>query len=203
MHDPVPELPLFRSRVQAALLVQLLLPDTGEWRSLSALARAIGSSPSSVQREVDRLSRAGLVVEERVGNTRRVRADRHSRFYPELSGLILKAAGPVAVIGSVLRDVPGIVSAHVFGSWARHLLRPETMVEPARDIDLLVVGTPPLDALYRACGEAGARVGLDVNPTVVSEDEVAVATAPEADGSVFLREVWEGDRVEIPLGTTG
>ena len=127
----------------------------------------MGLAPSSVLREVDRLARAGIVDTERIGNVRRVRANRDSRFYPELRGLVLKAFGPVSVLGAGLSRVPKVASAYIFGSWARYHLSPGTMQEPPRDIDVLVVGDPDPDRIYRACAAAEEELGLEVTPVIV------------------------------------
>lgn len=117
VESPPPFLPIFRSAAQARLLTRLYLTPE-RWRSLSELARESGLGVSGVHREIGRLQSAGLIEEERVGNTRRVRPDRSSRFFPELRTLLVKAFGPTEVLAAVLADVPGVEGAWVFGSWA-------------------------------------------------------------------------------------
>jgi hypothetical protein len=41
------------------------------------------------------------------------------------------------------------------------------------DIDVLVVGTPDPMAVYDACRRVGDQVGREVNPTIMTPDEVA------------------------------
>lgn len=184
-------LPIFRSEGQARLLADVLLAE--EWRSLSELARRTGLAPSTVQREVERLQAAGIVVSRRVGNVRQVRADPSSRFHDELRGLVEKAFGPEPVLESELRRVDGIEAAYLFGSWARRL-RGRGGGEPPGDIDVLVVGSPDPGDVYSACMRAERNLGIAVDPVVVSPEEWSDASAG-ASLSGFLAAV----RAEEPI----
>ena len=63
--------------------------------SLNRVARELGLDPATVQREAERLEEAGILASDRIGRARLVRPNEESPFYPELSGLVLKAFGPV------------------------------------------------------------------------------------------------------------
>lgn len=193
-----PFLPIFRSPGQARLLARLFLDVGRDWRSLTELARSVGLAPSSVLREVNRLARAGLVDTERVGNVRRVRANRDSRFFPELRGLVVKAFGPISVLGAELSHVSGVEKAYVFGSWARYHLVPSTMEEPPRDIDVLVVGDPDSGRVYEACARAETELGLEVTPVIVDRGTWSAASSPEAPA--FLRALRRGDLIRLDAG---
>ncbi len=122
-----------------------------------------------MQREVDRLERAGLLVSERVGNTRVVRPDRDAPIYGELAALLRKAFGPKPLLEESLARIRGIRSAAIFGSWARRYHG-----EPGplpRDVDVLVVGDADPNEVYDAAREVERRLGLEVNPIIVSEEE--------------------------------
>src|SRR5436853_3289537 len=100
-------LPLFRSRLQADLLARLFLVAT-EGESLADLARRLGVNPASVQREVERLERAGLVASRRVGKSRVVRPDPDSPVYAELRALVAKAYGPAPLLEQQLDEIEGV-----------------------------------------------------------------------------------------------
>lgn len=142
-------------------------------------------------RETERLEDAGLIVSERVGNVRLVRPNSASPFYEELKSLLLKAFGPAQLLGRLLANVEGVQAAYLFGSWAR-LYAGEPSRAPG-DLDVLVVGEPDLEKLYERCQFAESRLGLEVNPTVVSP-----ATWEDASSS-FVRTVPSRPLVEIPL----
>ena len=80
-------LPVFRSDTQRRLLVELFF-DHDERRTLSELARALDVDPTTVMREVDRLSGSGLVIEERIGRARAVQIDPSSPYAAPLRQLL-------------------------------------------------------------------------------------------------------------------
>lgn len=182
-----PVLPIFRSQAQARILARVFLKEDGP--SLSRVRDDTGVPLPTVHREIDRLEAAGLVVSERVGNVRLIRANADSPYHSELRSLLLKALGPVAVLAEALADVGSVKAAYVFGSWARRYLG-EPGPAPA-DIDVAVIGDPDPNDVYTACRSAEDRLGIEVTPTVLSEAEWQSADTG------FLRAVREGLLVPI------
>lgn len=176
--EPPVLLPLFRSGGQAKLLARLFLhPD--EERSLSELARELELDPATVHREAQRLEEAGILRSTWIGRARVVEPNEESPFYPELAGLILKAFGPVSVLDTRLRELPGVEAAFIFGSWARR--QAGEPGESPGDIDLLIVGSPDRRKLSRLTREASKELGFEVNPTVVSAEDWS------SDATGFIR----------------
>jgi DNA-binding transcriptional ArsR family regulator len=166
--SPPALLPIFRSLGQARLLARLFLPGAGEV-TLTKLAEEVGLAKSRVSVELDRLESAGLVESERRGNARLVRANTDSPYYADLRSLVLKAFGPIGVLGDQLSTIPQIEEAHLHGSWAARYLG-EPGDSPA-DVDVIVIGTPDVRAVRRAAREAAATLGREVNATVLSREE--------------------------------
>jgi predicted nucleotidyltransferase len=69
----------------------------------------------------------------------------------------------------VLASVSGVGRAYIFGSWARRY-RGEAGELP-RDVDLLVIGSADPDAVYQAARTVEDRLGVAINPIVVTDDE--------------------------------
>ena len=185
-------LPIFRSAGQARLLARLFLPN-GEGAPLSNLAADVGLAKSRVSDELNRLEQAGLVESERVGNTRVVRPNVDSPYYPELRSLILKAFGPVSVLTRRLREVEGVDEAFLYGSWASRYLGHEG--PPPGDVDVLVVGSPDVHRVREAARDAARELGREVNSTVLSRDE----WDDEAGG--FVRTVRDRPLIRLDLGS--
>jgi DNA-binding transcriptional ArsR family regulator len=185
---PPPLLPLFRSEHQLHLLGELFV-YAGEARSISELSTATGIPQATVSREVGRLEEAGLLRSVRRGRLRLVEANDQLPYYPELRVLLLKTIGPAPVLAHELGAVKGIDEAFIFGSWAARY-HGEPGPSP-RDIDLMVIGEPDLDAIYAACRRAEASIRLDVNPIVRSRTEW------RRRGSGFLADVRKGPLVQV------
>jgi DNA-binding transcriptional ArsR family regulator len=161
-------LPLFRSRGQARLLARIFLhPD--ERLSLNQLARELDLDPATVQREAERLEEAGILTSERIGTARLVRPNEDSPFYPELSGLVFKAFGPVPILRERLQTLAGVEAAFIYGSWASRYAGERG--EAPGDIDLLILGKPDRRKLARLGREASEELGFEVNPTALSQED--------------------------------
>ncbi len=184
-----PLLPFFRSETQARILAALFLGN-GEGMSLTDLSRFTGSATPTIHHEVERLEAARVVASTRVGNVRLVRPNRDLPYFDELTSLLLKTYGPLAVLSVALRDVDGVEEAYIFGSWARRYLG-EQGGTPG-DIDLLVVGSPDPDAIYEVCRRAEDQLRAAVNPTILTRTEW------KRPVSGFVRTVKDGPKVSVP-----
>src|SRR6516165_10213091 len=134
--QPAPALlPILRSQQQAEILA-LLLGDPDLELSLTEIAARTGAPHPSVYREVERAEQAGLVTSRKIGNTRLVRANTASPYYPGLADVLTRAFGVPAVLAAALRPIVGLAGAFIYGSWAaRQAGRPG--VRPVGDIDVL------------------------------------------------------------------
>jgi len=139
-------------------------PD--KWWYLSELAEFLGTTPSSLQREMKALVGGGILQTHREGTRTYFKANAESPLFPELRSLIEKTAGVVPTLRDALVPFqPQIACAFVYGSVARgqeHALS---------DVDVLVVGDVALADLAPALRKAEARLGREVNVTSYSTPE--------------------------------
>jgi DNA-binding transcriptional ArsR family regulator len=162
--------------------------------SITALADRIGFSQPAVSREVRRLHEHGLLTISSVGRTKLVEANAALPWYRELRGLLAQTVGPPALLAGQLRNVSGIAAAYIFGSWAERFGG-----DPGpfpRDVDLVVIGAPNVDAINAACRVVERALRIDVNPLVVSTEEWR-----DAGGDEFLGQLRASPLVPIPLDT--
>ncbi len=161
--------PLFRSDGQARLLAELFLSGADEL-NLNELAGRTGLAYGTVHREVGRLLKAGLLSERRLGQARYVRPNPDSPLTAPVRKLLLVSAGPVPLLAGELCDITGVQAAFLYGSFAARLCG--ELGEAPRDIDVMVVGAPDPVAVYAACRRVGDLVGREVNPTIMTPDEL-------------------------------
>lgn len=183
--------PTVRGDVLAATLTH-----TEKWWYLSELAQFLGTSPSSLQRELKALVDAGILETRREGTRAYFKADTRSPVFPELRGLIDKTAGVVPTLRTILRPFERrIACAFVYGLVARSEERAQS------DIDLLVVGDVGLADLTPALRRAEGRLGGEVNVTSYSTAEFRKkATAKDHFLSEVLRrpkQFVKGDQGDV------
>ena len=167
-------LPVLRSRQQGVILAWLL-DDPDRETSLNDLSNLLGVPGSSVYREVERAEHAGFVLSRRVGQTRLVRANVQSKFFAPLRELLVMSFGVPELLASVLREIPGIQAAYIFGSWAaRYKDIPGS--RPVGDIDLLVLGNPDRESVYKNVTEVEPELGYPVQVTFRSSDWLDTGT---------------------------
>jgi len=159
--------PIFRSAGQARLLSALLL--TGDELSLTDVADRAGLAYPTAHREVARLIEAGILHDRTVGHTRLVRANPDSPLAAPLREILLIATGPRVLLAQELEKIPGIEAAFLYGSFAA---RSQGVAgEAPHDIDLIVIGSPDVDAVYEACARVEEVAHRPINPTILTHEE--------------------------------
>lgn len=148
---------------RCAILARTHLDPTREYH-LRELVRRTGLAPRTVHQEVEKLVRAGLLVERRDGNRRYLRANgRHPLFRP-LREIVLKTDGLADVLREALGS-EGIEFAFVFGSIA------SDTPSAGSDVDLLIVGSIGLREAVRRLRPAHDTLGREIVPNVWSRSE--------------------------------
>lgn len=171
--------PEVRARVLAATFGQ---PDR-EWY-VTELAKALETQPSSLQRELEALSKAGILEQRRDGRRVYLKPDRTSPVFADLRNLLEKTAGLIPVLRGELGTLgEGVRLAFVYGSIAR------VEETSASDIDLMVIGKVGLSDLIPALRNCERTLGRPVNPTVYSPNEFQ---GKARKGDHFLTTVLKG-----------
>jgi predicted nucleotidyltransferase len=155
--------PETRSKVLGAMLLR---PEK-DWY-LTELAAFLHTQPSSLQREMDALSRAGILKQWRDGRRVYVKPDTDSPVFPDLKSLLEKTMGIVPVLQQELKSFGDrIPLAFLYGSIARSEERSKS------DVDLMVVGSVGLSELVPMLRRVERKLGRPLNPTVFSSREFA------------------------------
>jgi predicted nucleotidyltransferase len=178
---------LFGKTRRALLALFYAHPDESFY--LRKVARAIAAGQGSVQRELRRLSEAGIIVRVVQGRQVYYQANRLCPIFAELHGLMVKTAGLADVLRAVLSPMKKEIDlAFVFGSQATGT------ATAASDVDLLVVGDPDELRLHRAISRAEKQLGRTVNYTLLSRREFG-RRGNERGG--FLRRILSGAKIPI------
>lgn len=128
---------------------------------LSELRRLTGLGSASLQRELNRLDKAGLVSSERIGNLRRFQANPQSPVYGELIAMTRKTLGVEPLLREALLPLmPSLKAAWIYGSVAKQTDTAQS------DIDVMLISENLLlsDILERLV-PLEVQLGRKINPT--------------------------------------
>ena len=151
------------------------------------IARQVDASVGAVQRELENLSKVGLIVRRSVGSQVFYQANRDAPIFREMQALVNKTIGIFSVLRSALCPLAKrVLVAFVYGSMARE---EETAQS---DVDLMIVGKATLDEILSRLSTVEKSTGRPVNPTVYS---VAEFKSKLASGNHFLIAVLKGQKV--------
>jgi len=158
---------------------------------LRKIVRVVGGGTGAVQRELEQLTGAGLILRKADGRQIYFTANPDSPVFEEVRGLVTKTIGVHEVIRLALADFVErrlILSAFIYGSAATGKDRSES------DVDLMVVGDLTLSALLPVLRPVQDRLGREINPTIYPVDELRHKLA---GGNHFLQAVLSRPKVML------
>jgi len=181
---------LLFGRTRGAILA-LLYGHADQTFYTRQIAREVDASIGAVQRELENLSKVGLIIRNSLGSQVFYQANRSAPIFKDLQALINKTIGVFSVLRSALQPLSKrIVVAFVYGSVARE---EETAQS---DVDLMIVGKATLDEILSRLSTVEKSIGRPINPTVYSVEEFK---SKLASGNHFLTAVLKGQK-EFLLG---
>jgi len=149
------------------------------------LARNSGLSAPSLMREAKSLVKIGLLQEEKDGNRVDYCANVDSPLYPVLTELVQKTAGAEVALREAFDNSDNDV-VFIYGSRAKGCERADS------DCDVFVVGREGLRKAAARAGEVANRIGIEVNPYVVTPEEFKRRVA---SGDHFLGDVMSSPKI--------
>ncbi len=170
--DPILEA-LFTSKARVEIL-KLFFLSSSEHHYMRQVAALTGQPIRAVQRELERLERAGLLESQKDGNRKYFQANRSSPIFSVLRSLLARTAG----LGSALREhllkeEADIRAAFIFGSYA------QGSEGATSDLDLMVVGEITARDLANVLKPAREAIGREVNAVILPTDEIRQRVAQE------------------------
>jgi predicted nucleotidyltransferase len=147
-------------------ILSLLYSHPDESFYIRDIARRLPASVGAVQRELQTLSRVGLVTRSKIGNQVFFQINQNSAVFREMRVLVAKTVGIFHVLRAALENLAKrIAVAFVYGSIARG---EETS---SSDVDLMIIGEATLDEVIAQLEGIETALGRTVNPTVYSPAE--------------------------------
>ncbi len=156
---------LFISKVRIKIL-KLFLTNPEERYYVREIQRAVDEEINAVRRELSRLLEIKLLTNEQRSNRLYYQVRKDFPLYDELLGLIAKEHSSGKRFLKQANKLGNIKYAYISRSFA--------LGQPAsdQDVDLVIVGDTDLDKVRKFVKEEEARLGHEINYTVMDEDEL-------------------------------
>jgi predicted nucleotidyltransferase len=157
------------------------------------IVRLAGVGIGTVQRELEKLSGAGLLSVKKVGNQKHYQADRQSPIFEELRGIVLKTFGVGDVLRLAMAELADKVKvAFVYGSVAKGTDKASS------DIDVMIISEElSYDMVFSALSPVESKLGRSVNPTLYKPSEFRDKLTAD---SGFMNRVMEQPKIFL-IGT--
>lgn len=178
---------LFISKVRVKIL-EFFLTNPNKIFHVREIVRQVDEEINAVRREIQRMEKVGMMVSEWRGNRRYYRFRKDCTFYFDLLSMVSKTKGLGGGIISKKTKLGRIKYVMLSGKYVRGEENQPDQVE------LLVVGNIVLPELAAIVREEEAKIGRELNYTVMSEDEFNFRKRRR---DPFILSILEGSRVMI------
>ncbi len=167
-------------------VLALLYSHVDELFYFRQIARTAGVGLGAVQRELKKLSEAGIIRRTVRGQQVYYQANPECPVYAELKSLVVKTVGVGDVLRAALAPVADRINvAFLFGSLVRGEERSSS------DTDVMVVGDVTFAEVVSVLGSVQETVRREINPLVYPPEEFRIKLAADHH---FLKQVLEGPK---------
>lgn len=157
---------LTRSKIRRKLILLFIYNRKKEY-FLNEIARNIGTSAGTAQRELNKLLKGDLIILAKRGNMNMYKLNDRYSLLSEVESIIRKTIGVEVELKEKLKNVPGISFALLFGSYVKGGFRSDS------DIDLFVIGNMTEEKVYNAVQGVEKKIGREINFHLASKKEFA------------------------------
>ena len=168
---------LITSKTRVRLLVKFFLnPKMKAY--LRQLADEFGESTNAVRVELNRLTEAGLLESEAVGNVIKYKAKKTHPLYPEIRSIVSKMTGLDSIIEWVIQRLGEVENAYLIGDYAKG--------KDSGIIDVILVGKVDKAYLTELIEKAEGLVQRKIRYLVMNEVELNAYKEQHQDPILLL-----------------
>lgn len=154
---------LITSKARLKLLLKFFLnPETRAY--LRELAKEFGESTNNIRVELNRLTKAKLLVSETAGRTILYKANIEHTLFTDLQSVVKKYVGIDRLVDDLIAQLGQLEAAYIVGDYARGV--------DSGLIDLVLVGQVNQDVLQRLIDKTGNAIARKIRPLVVKQAEL-------------------------------
>lgn len=140
---------------QKIILLFVYNPDKDYY--LHEIARLVGSSAGTTQRELERLAENGLLIQEKRGNSKYFKLNTNSAIFNDFKNIVDKTIGLENILKTTLEKAKNIDFAFLFGSYVKGDFGPDS------DIDLYIIGNIEEKELHRLIKSVEEKIYREIN----------------------------------------
>ena len=153
---------LITSKTRIKLLLKFFInPETRAY--LRELAKEFEESTNSVRLELNRLTKANLLVSKNKGRTVMYNANTDHAFFRDIQKIARKYVGIDRIIKNLVMSLGKVKSAYVIGDYAKGM--------DSGIIDLLLIGEIDLKILQQLIGKTEKLINRKIRHMVLTEIE--------------------------------
>ncbi len=153
------------SEVRVKILKLFLQKGAPEFFHIREITRQVGTEINAVRRELDRLTKVGLLKREPRGNRVYLRRRSDSSLFSDLQSMVAKETGLGGRLLGRISDLGSIKLIFISKPFYSGRLSKST------EVDLFVLGRVDLTVLDKIVKEEEGRIGQEINYTVLTEEE--------------------------------
>jgi predicted nucleotidyltransferase len=175
------------SKVQQQVLGLLYGQSDSDFYT-NEIIRLTQSGTGAVQRELARLTAAGLLTVKQVGNQKRYKANHDTPFFIELRSIIIKTFGLTDIIRNVLKPLEKKINyTFIYGSIAK---QEDTA---SSDVDLMIISDQlTYGQVFEVLKPAEEILNRKINPTFYTLSEWL---CKQKEGNNFIRQILRQPKI--------
>lgn len=175
------------SRVRVKLM-ELFFQQPNEMFFVREITRQVKEEINAVRRELDRMLMSGLLKSEERGNRLYYFLNKNYMFYPELLRMVAKTTALGQKLFKLRKKLGAVKYIMLSGKYVH---QDNTK---RNEVDALIVGDIVLAELEAVMKEEEAKLGREINYTVLAEDEFEFRKQRR---DPFLMDVLFGTRIMV------
>lgn len=157
-------------------------------RYINELAMILDLDPKNTYTKLKDLEKIGLLKSEFSGKQRYFFLSDDFPLIEEYKKIVLKTTGVEESLRKILRKIPEIEEAYLFGSYAKG------KTDEMSDIDLMAVGSHSVLALQKEINKIQKELGREVDAISFSREEFE---QKKKNKNPFVRDVLSGQHIKL------
>jgi len=132
---------------------------------INELSRMLSLDKRNLVKKLRQLERLGILKSEKKGTLRLYSVDQEFPLYTEYKKIVFKTIGVEERLKQIIKDVPGVKEAYIYGSYAQDKL------DVHSDLDLVVIGNHDINSLQEKIIVLQREINREINCVNMSEEE--------------------------------